>query len=150
MTTKGNMHIKETKKYDSEDRKKITDLILREYKVLKDKDPDGMTFAHHMLKVLTKEGFKAPDGSSLTLRGVRYQVLRSGIGFKGARLIEEQGTAPIVTVENKAAPAVTTEKQEIMQSLFKIPALLERILMDEEVSSSQRVSLVKAWFEVEK
>lgn len=155
---KGNMNIKNTATYDAATRKKITDLILKEYKALKDKDPDGQTFATHMLQVLTKAGFTAPDGSQLTHRGVRYQVLRSGIGFKGARLIEEQGKDPIVkvsllrdapTVIPKPAPQPAV-KQAVLESLSSLPALLERIIVDETVTPRQRAALVEAWFEVKK
>lgn len=143
---KGNMSIKESVKYSTKTRQEITDRILREYKILKDKDPNGMTFAAHMLKVLTDAGYKSPDGSPLTLRGIRYQVLRSGIGFEGSRL--RKGPIDLPTVTPKLAPQAG--KQDVLQAIRKVPDLLERILRDTTVTPEQRVGLVKAWFELEK
>jgi hypothetical protein len=147
----GNMNIKEAAKYTSKIRKSISSMVLKEYKELKrqGRDPIGSDFATHMLQVLTKAGYTAPDGTPLNPRGVRYQVLRTGIRFQGGRMEMAKGMeAPVETP--KAVEPVVEEKQEILQSLSKIPELLERILMDNEVTPTQRVSLVKAWFEVEK
>lgn len=143
----GNMKIKEAQKYGTYMRKEITKRILKEYKVMKEKDPDGMTFATYMLKVLTDAGFKAPDGSPLTLRGVRYQVLRSGISFRGARM---RTTTPTLEVDPTPVKRHSPDKQEILQSLSKIPSLLKTILTDSTVTPEQRVRLVAAWFELQK
>jgi len=141
---KGNMNIKNAVQYSTRKRGAITTIILREYKILKDKDPDGTTFALHVLSKLQEANYTAPDGSPLTLRGVRYQVLRSGIGFRGARVVP----APIF-VTPKPAPE-PEQKREILRSLSKLPELLERIVMSEDVSPAQRAALVEAWFEVKK
>lgn len=145
MTTKGNPNIKEAAKYDNKVRKQITERILKEYKAMKHKDPIGSQFAAHMLTVLSKAGYTAPDGSPLTLRGVRYQVLRSGIGFQGGRLTENRPAPYIVTTPVPAPVVVKPEaKEAVRQALSGVEALVNQILRDTTIPAERRIEAARA------
>lgn len=148
---KGNMKIKEAAKYDNKVRQQITERILKEYKAMKHKDPIGSQFAAHMLTVLSKAGYTAPDGSPLTLRGVRYQVLRSGIGFQGGRLTENRPAPFIVTTPVPAPVEVPTQaRTAVRQALTGVDALVRTILKDDSVSPETRVRAAQALLSLDK
>lgn len=146
MNRKGNKTIGKTKKYDKEQRRLITRLIRKEWDGVKGNNPSSDEFAQQALKNLAQAGVKSPDGQSLTLRGVKYQVQRSGIKFKG-RMSRLSRTAPKVVPAPKQRETIQ-DRQDMVASLQAIPTALRGILEDNSISGEQRTAMFAAYFEL--
>ena len=143
MNKKGNKQIGNTKKYDSFMRKHISNIIKREWAAVKDSHLSSDEFADKALAALVKDGVKSPDGSPLNLRGVKYQVHRTGIKFKGrvSRMRKKAIVAPVEAASTKA---------QILQTLSKVPLALKGILEDQSLNPQQRTAMFEAYFELNK
>lgn len=145
MNPKGNDNIGHTKKYNREMRLKISKLIRSEWAQAKDTYPSAEDFAEQALGALKREGIKSPDGTVLTLRGVKYQVQRTGITFKGRKGKIKSFNKPMIhPIETRA------ERMELVKTLSKIPLALQGVLDDENLSPKQRRSMFEAYFEINK
>lgn len=143
MNAQGNKTIGKTKKYDGFTRKQISNIIKREWSAVKETHPSSDEFAEKALQTLVNAGVKSPDGSPLNIRGVKYQVQRTGIKFKGrmTRLRKKGIQLPIET------PMV---RNEIVQTLSKVPLALKGILEDQTLNPKQRTAMFEAYFELNK
>jgi hypothetical protein len=137
MNSRGNKKIGKMKRYSKELRERITEIILRERAGAGKDMTQGDEFAELCLKALKKEGFKSPDGKPLTLRGVRYQILRSGIRFQGFGY--SPPPVPSAPVEKD------TDREEILGRLGGLPRLVEAILEDTSLSADQKVKWITRW-----
>lgn len=154
MNPKGNKTIGKTKKYSKEQRREITKLIKTEWAKVKANNPSSEEFASQVQHTLSAVGIKSPQGGALSLRGVKYQVQRSGIKFKG-RLGRRNAPSNVVSNPRPTVPATSVYKEseadraEIVQTLGGIPKALRGILEDDQISGKQRVAMFSAWFELE-
>jgi hypothetical protein len=151
-----NPEIGYTKKYDTQTRNAISDVIRREWQVNKDKYKTAEEFGKYMEGVLNAQGFKSPTGGNLTPRGVRFQVFQAGIRFaRGLKKGTKLGPR-VKKVEQKrkkkrhAAPPVLAQAvaQPGSSMLQKVVADLKRVVSDPSLNDSQRMTLVKAYLEI--
>lgn len=160
MNATGNLLIGKTKKYNQMIRDRISTVIRKEWSKVKANPPSAEAFARTMLPILKDSGFRSPEGQPLTLRGVKYQVQRTGIRFKGrvSRMKATEEDAVILhtptpsTIERFEVQHTKPESKEdrvtMVNSLSRIPMALKGILEDESLTAKQRKQMFEAYFDL--
>lgn len=151
MNPNGNKNIGGTKKYGPFVRQKISRIIRKEWDAVKSNPPSADEFGELALNALKKAGIVSPDGTALNLRGVKYQVQRTGIKFKGrVSKMRRMGVLPTSRPKPVAPIETKEERSEIIKSLSSIPVALRGVLTDESLSPKQRTAMFEAYFELNK
>lgn len=140
---RGNSDIGHMKRYNPEQRERISKIVRDEWSKTSSQWRSGAEFVAHLKKVMAKEGIKSPEGKALSTRTVRFQVQRSGIAFREAKF--GQPVAGSRTTTEALGPLQVPSNARIEG----VPATLKAILTDDSLTASQALKLVKAFFGIE-